>query len=46
VNQVHAHVTRNHRHKHIDTLVEAVQGFLHDAQPFPGTKVSTLRMAA
>lgn len=44
--QMHAHVTRNHRHKHIDTLVEAVQGFLHDAQPFPGTKVSTLRMAA
>lgn len=44
--QMHAHVTRNHRHKHIGTLVEAVQGFLHDAQPFPGTKVSTLRMAA
>ena len=44
--QMHAHVTRNHRHKHIDTLVEAVQGFLLDAQPFPGTKVSTLRIAA
>lgn len=44
--QMHAHVTRNHRHKHIDTLVEAVRNFLHDAQPFPGTKVSTLRAAA
>ena len=44
--QMHAHVTRNHRHKHIDTLVEAVQGFLHSAQPFPGTKVSTLRSDA
>lgn len=44
--QMHAHVTRNHRHQHIDTLVEAVNGFLHDAQPFPGTKVSTLRIAA
>ena len=44
--QMHAHVTRNHRHKHLDTLVEAVQNFLHNAQPFPGTKVSTLRAAA
>jgi len=44
--QMHAHVTRNHRHKHIDTLIEAVQGFLRNAQPFPGTKVSTLRIAA
>jgi len=43
---MHAHVTRNHRHKHIDTLIEAVQGFLRNAQPFPGTKVSTLRIAA
>lgn len=44
--QMHAHVTRNHRHMHIDTLVEAVRGFLRNAQPFPGTKVSTLRVAA
>lgn len=44
--QMHAHVTRNHRHKHIDTLVDAVREFLHNAQPFPGTKVSTLRVAA
>ena len=44
--QMHAHVTRNHRHQHIDTLTAAVRSFLRDAQPFPGTKVSTLRIAA
>lgn len=44
--QMHAHVTRNHRHRHIDTLADAVKSFLHNAQPFPGTKVSTLRIAA
>jgi len=41
--QMHDHVTRNHRHRHIDTLAEEVRSFLHHAQPFPGTKVSTLR---
>jgi transposase len=43
--QMHDHVTRNHRHRHIDTLVAAARCFLHTAQPFPGTKVSTLRAA-
>lgn len=41
--QMHDHVTRNHRHQRIDTLVEEIQRFLRCAQPFPGTKVSTLR---
>lgn len=41
--QLHDQVTRNHRHRTIDTLVEAVQRFLDNAQPFPGTKVSTMR---
>lgn len=44
--QLHDHVTRNHRHTHIDSLVIAVRKFLDAAQPFPGTKVSTRRMAA
>ena len=44
--QMHPHVTRNHRHKHLDTWVEAVHGFLHSPQPFPGTNVSTLRLDA
>jgi len=43
--QLHDHVTRNHRHPTIDTLVEAVRRFLDAAQPFPGTKVSTRRAA-
>lgn len=44
--QMHDQVTRNHRHRTIDTLVEDVRLFLQNAQPFPGTKVSTLRTAA
>jgi transposase len=44
--QMHDHVTRNHRHRTIETLVEDVRAFLDNAQPFPGTKVSTLRAAA
>lgn len=40
--QLHDHVTRNHRHRTIETLVNAVERFLDHAQPFPGTKVSTL----
>ena len=43
--QMHDHVTRNHRHRCIETLVEEVRCFLRNAQPFPGTKVSTLRAA-
>ncbi len=41
--QLHDHVTRNHQHRTIGSLVEAVKRFLDNAQPFPGTKVSTLR---
>jgi transposase len=44
--QLHDHVTRNHRHTNINTLVDDVRFFLDQAQPFPGTKVSTLRVAA
>lgn len=44
--QMHDHVTRNHRHSRIDPLVEEVRCFLRNAQPFPGTKVSLLRLAA
>ena len=44
--QLHDHVTRNHRHTTIDTLVLDVRRFLKYAQPFPGTQVSTLRTAA
>ena len=40
--QLHDHVTRNHRHRDIDSLVAAVRRFLDNAQPFPGTQVSTL----
>ena len=41
--QLHDHVTRNHRHRTIESLVKAVKRFLDNAQPFPGTKVSLLR---
>lgn len=44
--QMHDHVTRNHQHRTIDVLVEAVHRFLDNAQPFPGTKVSTSRAEA
>lgn len=44
--QMHDHVTRNHQHASIESLVYAVRRFLDAAQPFPGTKVSTCRMAA
>lgn len=43
--QLHDHVTRNHRHTDINSLVRAVRQFLQASQPFPGTKVSTRRMA-
>ena len=44
--QMHDHVTRNHRHPTMQSLWNDVEGFLHDVQPFPGTKVSTLRAVA
>lgn len=44
--QMHDHVTRNHRHPNMESLMAAVFRFLEFVQPFPGTKVSTLRMAA
>jgi len=44
--QLHDHVTRNHRHKTMQSLWLDVTRFLHDVQPFPGTKVSTQRLAA
>jgi hypothetical protein len=39
-------VTRNHTHRTIDPLMEAVDEFIEGAQPFPGTKVSMLAHAA
>ena len=44
--QMHDHVTRNHKHTNLESLMEAVFQFLRVVQPFPGTKVSTLTMAA
>lgn len=41
--QLHDHVTRNHQHRTIESLVEAVERFLDNAQPFPGTRVSILQ---
>ncbi|GEJ56616.1 IS630 family transposase [Anaeromyxobacter diazotrophicus] len=44
--QLHDHVTRNHTHRAIEPLMEAVDEFIAGAQPFPGTQVSTLAHAA
>lgn len=44
--QLHDHVTRNHRHRTIEPLLEAVDEFIAGAQPFPGTQVSLLAHAA
>ena len=44
--QMHDNVTRNHTHRTIDSLMEAVHEFLHDVQPFPGTQVSLMARAA
>jgi transposase len=44
--QMHDHVTRNHRHATMESLMVAVAQFLDDVQPFPGTKVSTLPLVA
>ena len=40
--QLHDHVTRNHTHRAIEPLMEAVDEFIEGAQPFPGTQVSLL----
>jgi putative transposase len=44
--QLHDQVTRNHRHRTIEPLMEAVDEFVAGAQPFPGTQVSLLANAA
>jgi transposase len=44
--QMHDHVTRNHRHTTMNSLMAAIYEFLDSVQPFPGTRVSTLRIAA
>lgn len=44
--QMHDHVTRNHRHRTMQDLIGAIEQFLRGIQPFPGTKVSLLPMAA
>jgi transposase len=44
--QMHDHVTRNHRHMTMQDLICAIEQFLRGIQPFPGTKVSLLTMAA
>ena len=44
--QMHDHVTRNHRHRTMEDLISAIDQFLRVVQPFPGTKVSLLTMAA
>jgi transposase len=44
--QLHDHVTRNHTHRSIEPLMEAVDEFIAGAQPFPGTQVSMLAHAS
>lgn len=44
--QMHDNVTRNHQHKNMQSLWQAVTRFLHAAQPFPGTNVSTIKLVA
>ena len=44
--QMHDHVTRNRRHRTMKDLLGAIEQFLRNIQPFPGTKVSLLTMAA
>ena len=44
--QLHDHVTRNHTHRTLEPLMEAVDEFIDAAQPFPGTQVSLLAHAA
>jgi len=40
------HVTRNHRHRTIEPLMEAADDFIEGAQAFPGTQLSMLGHAA
>ena len=44
--QLHDQVTRNPQHPTLESLREAVEVFLTAVPPFPGTKVSTLPLAA
>jgi transposase len=44
--QLHDNVTRNHQHPSMQSLWKAVTRFLDAVQPFPGTKVSTMRLVA
>lgn len=43
--EVHANVTRNHRCRDIDELMDAVDAFLRAAQPYPGSRPSLARVA-
>jgi len=43
--QLHDNVTRNHKHKEINSLLNDVKRFMKKCQPYPGTKVSLLRAA-
>jgi Fe2+ or Zn2+ uptake regulation protein len=44
--QLHDHVTCNHTHRAIESVMEAVDELIEGAQPFPGTHVSMLAHAA
>jgi len=44
--QLHDNVTRNHQHQTMASLWQDATRFLQEAQPFPGTKVSTLKLVA
>lgn len=44
--QLHDNVTRNHRHPNMPSLWKDVTTFMAKIQPFPGTKVSTLKETA
>ena len=44
--QLHDNVTRNHRHATMPPLWKDVVHFLDAVQPYPGTQVSTIPMAA
>lgn len=44
--QLHDNVTRNHQHATMPSLWKDVTRFLRDAQPYPGTNVSTLKQIA
>ena len=44
--ELHANVTRNHRCRTMPELIDKVVHFMKHVAPFPGTRVSTLRIAA